>query len=834
MREYKPYPIFNFRSGFNESVETELLPKDAFPLMENAHLYRGVIEKVAGYKTYAVMSYRRMIQLTGAINGSNKTFTGTLNPLPTTNNIYIQATTDAGATTIESFKSDGLGILAGSAGGSGTVDFFTGAVSVTFGTNAPAMLPSGGNVYNAVLLMYDSAPTLFTDIMGIKPYFGQNGNQDILVFDRVRMGVVVQLQDNMSLIQRLDYGISEVPHQEQTADIDTGFDGTTGPFTGTIQAGITPGTVTFLLFDMSGTLLDTITDNGDSKLVGTTLAGTDNFIDYVTGDWTMTFSGARATTDTMNSSACVFGDVFTGDFTEFFSVDNYQAKAFIVNNVDPPRYYDGMCLMYLNTSFAPNPIDVAPYDIRSALHAVVYRERLLLLSPLVDGVPKLNFIYWSVAENPLDWSNEDFLPATTSQPIRTFAIINTDLIVRFSKSERVFRYTGDEFDPFRWDTTNNLWRCDASYSAINYDSWFSSIGKSAIVGSDGVNIQRADEIIPDFTLPNWISQQEQLIYMDQTSIGQCYGERFDDFKEGWLCFKSNTADQGFTTERSNSVLAFNYLDKTYAVYTFPFNCLGFGTIIAQDTWGNNYDEWQEANYSWDSFSQTVGALANLAGDQNGIVYQLAQSSTTGNSLSGLITGATNAFQCVITSDNELSVGDYVFLAGVQGMTELNQHLYQVVAATPTDFTIDVDSTLFGTYTSAGQWRQINPVLMNVVTKNFNPYMEEGQLARLGYVDFLVSASFHTSNLRIQFYVNDQLSPLYNTFYQETTLNIQSPVYPFTSQTKVWKRVYVGAVGQSHTMRIYQNIQDFTDITLDQPIRIHAIVPYFKSSGRLFQ
>ena len=99
--------------------------------------------------------------------------------------------------------------------------------------------------------------------MGIKPFYNSNGSQDILIFDTKRMGKIVTLSGTVSTTQESDFGVEEVPHQVQAANITTGFNNTTGPFTGTLASTlITPGTVTFYVFNGSGTLLDTITDNG--------------------------------------------------------------------------------------------------------------------------------------------------------------------------------------------------------------------------------------------------------------------------------------------------------------------------------------------------------------------------------------------------------------------------------------------------------------------------------------------------------------------------------------------------------------------------------------------
>lgn len=770
-KEYQGFSISNFRIGYDEALEPWLLPRDGYQILKNAHLYRGVLEKIAGYDLYAQMSYRITVALTGAIDGANKTFTGILAHTPSTNNFSAQASINAGATTAEffSYSNDTLPDiinLVSVGAGVGTVNLSTLAVSLTFNT-APAIVPGG---YNAVIFSYDFLGTAAAgdkDIMGIKPYYAANGGQDILIFDTNRVGKIVTLTGIIATAAGTDNGVTEIPHEvhvENQAPAPA-FDGATLTFTGTLTAPIVPGSVEFTLFTNVPALLTTITDNGVGLLTGVGTPTATGFINYATGAWTITFSSAPAATDKLNTSICQYGNVFTGDFTNFFSVTNYTFKAFITNNVDPIRYYDGTCLNFLNTNLVNTPGDLN-YDITRCLHVFTYRERLLLLLPTVNGNIVANGIYWSVAGNPLDFTNDEFLLAPTSESIKTFALITTNLIVRFSNSERIFTYTADAFSPFRWDTTNNVWRCDAKYSSINYDSYFTSVGKPAIVASDGVNIKRADEIIPDFTLNDRDLLEGPIISIQQTSIGQCYGERFDDFKEGWMCFKAYN-EQSNTVQRSDNVLAYNYLDTTYAVYTFPFNCLGFGTVTSVDTWGNNFDAWGNADYAWATFYESLDALIDLAGDQYGKVYTL---------------GNTNS---LVKTD------------GTPG-----------------------------------------PVLFDVITKNFNPFIEDGELCRLGYLDIFVSANAQTI-LRVQFYRDDTMyvgsdgNPA--GFYQETILTFTptDSMSPQTAQMKVWKRIYVGAVAREHTIRFYQNPSDFTATTLNQPVRIHAMVPYFKAAGRIF-
>jgi hypothetical protein len=72
-----------------------------------------------------------------------------------------------------------------------------------------------------------------------------------------------------------------------------------------------------------------------------------------------------------------------------------------------------------------------------------------------------------------------------------------------------------------------------------------------------------------------------------------------------------------------------------------------------------------------------------------------------------ITGATRANPCVLSATNSYHLGDWIFIQGVGGMTQLNGNYYQVTSATGSTITLadlfgnPVDSTAFGTYTSGG-------------------------------------------------------------------------------------------------------------------------------------
>lgn len=772
MIDYQPFLISNFRTGFNEAMEPWLIPKDAFQVLNNAHLYRGVVEKIGGYSLYSQMSYRSVVQMTGVVDGVNQTFTTTLGTIPSTDKETIKAIVNVGTGQIETLTNNGNGEYVSSISGVvvGTINYVAnspvpaqpaGYITVTFSLPPVNMTPAAIQ-YNAVILEYDSFVGSVQPIMGIKPYVGANNTQEILIFDTRRTGKIIDLGAAISTLHEMNYGIQEIPHEVQLNldNAQTGFNGTIGPFIRTLPGGpYSRNLVVFKVFNNLGVLQGTITDNGAGVLTGALLDPVaTNYINYFTGAWRMTFLAVVPANYTMNFYGSVYGNYWTGDKTNFFSTANYQTYTFMTNALDDPRYYDGTSIKYLDTRVNNTTNQVAPFYISKVLHFVVYNNRLVMLSMYIDNVPQLSMTRWSTIFEPLNWTNQEFLSAPTSDPICAFFLISTSLVVRFSASERNLTYTADAFSPFRWDPTNLMWRCDSNYGAINYDKWGSSVGLSAIVGSDGVNVTRVDEIIPDITNNARVDEQQPFPAIDQESIGQCYGQRFDSYKEGWLCYKKYSDEDGIDgVQASDTVLAFNYMDSTYAVYEFPFSVLGTGKSVNSNVWENTFSRWKNAAFTWSSYSQTKNSLAELGGDQFGKVYEIGE----GNSITSPVDGS-----------------------------EI-------------------------------------PCLMNVVTKDFNPYLEQGEQARFGYIDLLMSSNNDTA-VRIQFYLNNQITPDYDTYYQETKIQLIG-----IADSKVWKRIYVGSIGKIHTIRIYQNAADFVDDISNQPVRIHAMCPYFKPAGRVF-
>ena len=175
---YQSFLIANYATGLDRELQPWLLPNDAYVDLKDGYVYRGVTKKRDGYSGFAnglnsIYTESRMVHeivdvapATGVIDGANKTYTWTLTTPVARGRVEI-----TGSNPPQVLNDDGLGGFTGD--GTGTINYTTGAVSVTF-TVAPA-------VASTVLLTYSYHQGL--PVMGIMNYYPKNNIRQLIVAD---------------------------------------------------------------------------------------------------------------------------------------------------------------------------------------------------------------------------------------------------------------------------------------------------------------------------------------------------------------------------------------------------------------------------------------------------------------------------------------------------------------------------------------------------------------------------------------------------------------------------------------------------------------------------
>ena len=174
---YQPFLIANYATGLDRELQPWLLPNDAFVDLFDGFVYRGVTSKRNGYSGFAnglksTYTESRMVHtlgpvnMTGVIDGINQTFTASLTTPVSRGSVQVD-----GSNPVQVLNDDGDGTFTGD--GTGTIDYTTGAVSITF-TTAPA-------VASTVTITYDYFPGL--PVMGIMSFYPSDNVRQLVVAD---------------------------------------------------------------------------------------------------------------------------------------------------------------------------------------------------------------------------------------------------------------------------------------------------------------------------------------------------------------------------------------------------------------------------------------------------------------------------------------------------------------------------------------------------------------------------------------------------------------------------------------------------------------------------
>jgi len=365
---------------------------------------------------------------------------------------------------------------------------------------------------------------------------------------------------------------------------------------------------------------------------------------YATGVVTLTFSGT--TTDvSLSITGTLAGPYFTGTISNFFNWTNWQptepvtfvqstSYLYFTNNKDPITIFDGTNLsrpiFYTNSTMTTY--------VQTALDIAVYKNRLLFFRPTlnISSSPEVlnQTILYSALFNPFNFvtdvaGNGGSQTAASGDILISQEPLRDAIVVNFTNSTWLFRFTGIEFLPYRFDKINNTKSSNAPYASVAYDERTTSIGSKGLTACDGTNVQRYDISIIDYYEDN-ISEQY---------YGQCFSQRYDNLNQTWMLYVSNEtpfSPVGGIAPGSDSALIYNFLENSWATYTWsvPMTCMGTFFQVAGTTWQVLTQAWDVTQLSWNAYQNQKQAPILLMGDVNGNVYYMDNAfSVTDNGIS---------------------------------------------------------------------------------------------------------------------------------------------------------------------------------------------------------
>ncbi len=473
------------------------------------------------------------------------------------------------------------------------------------------------------------------------------------------------------------------------------------------------------------------------------------------------------------------GTTWDGDDSDFFLAANYRGAAdysrlFFVTNFNntagsPMRYTGGGTW----TSFTP--VVDATNTLFQARVLIPYYGRLVALNTY-EGVAigsaqnYFNRARFSQIGSPIAsdaWRSDQFgkggfIDAPTSEAIVSAIFFKNTLIVGFERSTWQLRYVGEYGLPFIWERISSDFGCESTFSPVLFDQGVLQVGDRAIVSATATNVQRIDEQIPDivFSFKN-----------DEFGKGRVCGIR--DFQNELVYW--NYTNSGLPRDSykfPNSSLVYNYRNNSFALWRNNVTSFGVYQSPFGVSWSSTTTKWKDRSIYWVN-TDNPEYPSIVCGNQQGYISYFTKALYDENSIDEptlsihAIDFSVVPTQLTVPNHN-LATGDWIRITTALfdiADPGLNGYIYNVqyiddntIALLQWNIVsqsfVDMDFT-----SSAAVYQGLGEIafypLMNIVSKDFNPYQENGMQLKLSYIDFLVDAQ-PSGQFSVNLYINTDL------------------------------------------------------------------------------
>lgn len=745
---YQPFLIANMRTGLEKDMEPWLIPQDAFPVLEDAYMFRGRVKRKIGYQNLGRLKRDLVDQGLGDASGAG--FAANIFSVLSLSGALVPGSLEitVGAIT---FSDNGDGTLTGSPStNTGTINYQTGGLILDFDPSLGAPTPVTMTFSYYSLLPVMGLET--REVTALTPQTQPIDAEQLIAFDT-----------------KYSYKFDNT--LKAFVDINTYKAPGSGPFT---------------------------------------WVGTDS--DFF---WSANYQGAFWATN---------------------FIPGLHSTTTSTTNGDGIRWYDGIAWANFNP-----PLDSSgtPSILQGALIVLPYKDRLLCLNTW-EGEDYANRVNhpqrarWSQNGTPFyadpvptnssfqanawfsgagDIGLGGFIDAPTSEQIVSAQFIKDTLIVFFERSTWQLRYTGNELLPFVWEKINTELGARSTFSAVPFDKGVFAVGNLGIISSDSVNVSRIDQIIPDdvFGFEN-----------EHNGVKRVHGIR-DYFNQlVYWCYPSSETNRTFP----NQVLVLNYLDGSYSIFNDSFTTFGYYQSFNDLSFATISGTWEMAAFPWGSPQSQALFPSIVAGNQRGFVFQLNKRilNDPGLDIVNITVGSTTTLN--IPNHNLLD-DQFVQVNQTLGVTGLTGNPYKISVVDDNNILL-LGATSSGSYLGGGSITLLNNV--NITTKLFNPYIQEGQRARLGYVDFYFDRT-EAGEVSVSLFVDDSSNVPIQSFVVRTRPEEGKPLQ--TTQQKIWHRMYTMSDAQEFQLQITMNDSQMQSSDINaSDIVLQGLILWFTKSGRL--
>ena len=616
--------------------------------------------------------------------------------------------------------------------------------------------------------------------------------------------------------------------------VDNGLGGFTGPGTGNINYTTGAVSVTFNTAPIvASTVLLAYSFHPGLPVMGVmSFYPTNNVRELIVAD-TRYVNRYNPTTDRLEDIAA---GTYTGTATDFWSWVNYATPAsaprlLFANGVvgDVIQQYDGTTIAPYTKVWAGGTLN--------ARQIFNVRDRLVLFQTIEAGVLYPRRIRISgTGLNSDTFDNTATGAGFIDIPDNTWffgAAFNRDDVLFFTEAATwMMKYTGNDVTPFVLEKIDGSRGSAAAFSVVSYLNRTLAASPRGLIISDGYQVDRMDNNIPDFSF-NEIKSDQFL---------RCFSGFLDEDRDVYMIYPSEGSVRPplLTNGESDRILVINFEEDNYATYRIPLSCMGnfqnaISVLWSDLTAANGYPSWDalaEIYGNWNAFPFSKGAPVSIGGGHKGEVWKLndVQSEDNPQKIRALTIVSPNTLR-VTTDWNNYEIGDNIVFEGVNGMVEINhkQGAIKAIVTPWNTFDVEISTINLSAYTSGGIASKT--IAMEAVSKKLNPYVDSDKKVRCGWIYFYVTvADTLLENddgtpvpafLDIDVITNDTDVDSIPTFqYRIDCSNLPGEI-----GSKKWVKIWINQTARFLQFRMRNN-------QAGAKIQVHAMMPGFQPTGRL--
>lgn len=797
MAGYSALKITGNSTGLVQQREEFLLPDDAYPVLQNAYVWRERILRKKGYQLLGRL--QRSIAVTGNLSSGVLNIKSSLS-LGSSASIVRGSVNIVGGTDGTTYTDPGLSgvlIATGGTGTGGTINYSSGLLTVTGG---------GNQAVTGTIQYYPGLP-----VMGIRTRELQNSSTDqTIFFDQVYAYI---FNNGTNIFQEFIPGTTWNAHSGNFSDTD--FFWSTNYWVSSLKI---PGTATDFFTTSNIKLFWETNNTGKFGALADPPRVTDGITWYPFYDNTTPANTPWSKIDTTNYLVNWLSNLpFRGRMVVFNTWEGINAGS-AKNFSNRIRW-----------STIGNPF--IPFD---------------------NGPPATGSWRDDIR------GQGGFLDIPTSEDIISVGFVRDNLVIYCERSTWQLRYTGRSIAPFQIEKVNSELGGEGPFSAIQFDTSLVGIGDKGIVECDSYKSERIDIKIPDYVFSLQINNNgsfrvhgvrdfiNRLAYWtvpiaSANSIFPTQRLVYNYENDSWALFNDSLTTLGTYQPQSS---------RTWLNTKIPWIQCNFPWISNQNIGvpsivGGNQQGFIE--YLDELTTNDVSLyISNIVG--NGIA---------GTPITGTATVITSPNHNMSTgfvigiSGIPIETPYANLNGGVFGIIVINSNSFQLMLYNSTTFkfsTPQLDVPI-GDYIGGGL---INiRENFSIKSKKFN-FIDEGQSIQMGYLDVLLAATEQGQSGAISLYVyldyND-IEPS-NTI-PKNEINDYSPVnnpdtffnsvIPTTSSnlnnvggTKFWKRVYCATRANFLTLEYTLSNAQLAGEEQTKQVQIDAQILWIRKSGRISQ